>query len=673
MSNDYSYSRGRPPAESISRIADWDINDSIIPRVSNFNLWEEWADGHCRLVYPPNCEEAKRHASGWAMRNTNNHNVHILKKSCLGVLLCSRRCILPSGDTVHLRPAICDKARKKQQGKPCPNRQCHGHLEIMPCRGHCGYPVTHFWRHTEYAIFFQAKGVHDHLRPEAKSTSEARRSFGTSRKIRNFGMILSRDVPFNNKVLSLKNQKQKAAINNGNRKQYLSTQLSQELISENRSINSSGCSCLPYYCVCNNSRLAPVPEPATAILQHQQAAAYPSQQHHHHHHHHHRHHHTNNNNNNILINNNNNSSSSSSSDDDLHHHHQEWATSSGLQNYHVLEQLQSEQPPSSSSSSALGQNMSAVDFGFVTGPQPASAVYCQPMLPTSTSNDDDMYQLQQLDQRTTSGQDTVAVASSGYHKCSPTTVLDLGSGTIHKSPGQCGDNGDVGWQHYQSADYHHPAIAAAVQQHHHHDDHHHHQQQQQQQQQCYQVMQQSCGDGVGYHSGQQQHQQQQQLHYTAVIKTEDGPDALDLMYPMAQDVDYYAQLPSSSADAACLKGNAVGGGMHSDGSSSVVDFIGADGGGGSMPPADVSASHVVDYMVLDPAKLLLANNNFYMDSAYCGGVDGGVEANNDDDDDHHHHHHHHHHHNVPSAAAVAFNDFQLNATDIHSWSQAINQ
>lgn len=84
--------------------------------MSNFNAWEEWADGHSHLVYQPNCEEAKRHTSGWAMRNTNNHNVHILKKSCLGVLLCSRRCILPSGDTVHLRPAICDKARKKQQG-----------------------------------------------------------------------------------------------------------------------------------------------------------------------------------------------------------------------------------------------------------------------------------------------------------------------------------------------------------------------------------------------------------------------------------------------------------------------------------------------------------------------------------------------------------------------------
>lgn len=38
MSNEYSYSRGRPPAESISRIADWDINDSIIPRV-NFDLY----------------------------------------------------------------------------------------------------------------------------------------------------------------------------------------------------------------------------------------------------------------------------------------------------------------------------------------------------------------------------------------------------------------------------------------------------------------------------------------------------------------------------------------------------------------------------------------------------------------------------------------------------------
>ncbi|KAH8376186.1 hypothetical protein KR009_000685, partial [Drosophila setifemur] len=49
-------------------------------------------------------------------------NVSILKKSCLGVLLCSAKCKLPNGASVHLRPAICDKARRKQQGKQCPNR-----------------------------------------------------------------------------------------------------------------------------------------------------------------------------------------------------------------------------------------------------------------------------------------------------------------------------------------------------------------------------------------------------------------------------------------------------------------------------------------------------------------------------------------------------------------------
>lgn len=95
-------------------VSSWKLSST---QVTEFHSWQEWADGHCRFVYPVASEEAKRHASGWAMRNTNNHNVHILKKSCLGVLVCSRRCILPSGDSVHLRPAICDKARKKQTGK----------------------------------------------------------------------------------------------------------------------------------------------------------------------------------------------------------------------------------------------------------------------------------------------------------------------------------------------------------------------------------------------------------------------------------------------------------------------------------------------------------------------------------------------------------------------------
>lgn len=161
----------------------WDINDNLIPKVTHYDEFNEWSDGHRRCVYRANDEQARRHASGWAMRNTNNHNIHILKKSCLGVMVCSKRCVINEqlGTKVHLRPHICDKARKKQQGKQCPNRRCDGNLEILPCRGHCGYPVTHFWRHTSEAIFFQAKGVHDHPRPEPKSSAEARRALAIAK------------------------------------------------------------------------------------------------------------------------------------------------------------------------------------------------------------------------------------------------------------------------------------------------------------------------------------------------------------------------------------------------------------------------------------------------------------------------------------------------------------
>lgn len=167
----------------VMNAAGWDINDNSIPKVTHYDQFNEWADGHCRCVYRTNDEQARRHASGWAMRNTNNHNIHILKKSCLGVMVCSQRCIIDEqlGTRVHLRPHICDKARKKQQGKQCPNRRCDGKLEILPCRGHCGYPVTHFWRHTSEAIFFQAKGVHDHPRPEPKSSAETRRALALAK------------------------------------------------------------------------------------------------------------------------------------------------------------------------------------------------------------------------------------------------------------------------------------------------------------------------------------------------------------------------------------------------------------------------------------------------------------------------------------------------------------
>ena len=93
------------------------MNGPFFLQKFNFDGWEEWPDGHCRYVYPDSCEEAKKHSSGWAMRNTNNHNVNILKKSCLGVLVCTKRCVQKHGKPVTIRPAICDKARKKQQGE----------------------------------------------------------------------------------------------------------------------------------------------------------------------------------------------------------------------------------------------------------------------------------------------------------------------------------------------------------------------------------------------------------------------------------------------------------------------------------------------------------------------------------------------------------------------------
>uniref|UniRef100_A0A1A9W012 GCM domain-containing protein n=1 Tax=Glossina brevipalpis TaxID=37001 RepID=A0A1A9W012_9MUSC len=189
----------------ISRVQiDWDINDSVVPNVTEYDEFQDWANGHCRLVYSASNEDARKHSSGWAMRNTNNHNINILKKSCLGVLLCSDKCKLPNGNNVNLRPAICDKARRKQQGKPCPNRNCSGRLEIRPCRGHCGYPVTHFWRRSGNSIFFQAKGTHDHPKPEAKGSSEARRLLGTGRRVRSLAVLLARDAALNEKLNSLK-------------------------------------------------------------------------------------------------------------------------------------------------------------------------------------------------------------------------------------------------------------------------------------------------------------------------------------------------------------------------------------------------------------------------------------------------------------------------------------
>lgn len=89
----------------------------IVFQPKSFDPFQEWPEGNCRYVYSLDVEDSRRHVSGWAMRNTNNHNAHILKKSCLGVFVCSLDCTMENGEQVHLRPAICDKARRKQMGK----------------------------------------------------------------------------------------------------------------------------------------------------------------------------------------------------------------------------------------------------------------------------------------------------------------------------------------------------------------------------------------------------------------------------------------------------------------------------------------------------------------------------------------------------------------------------
>ncbi|NXX40933.1 GCM1 factor, partial [Tricholaema leucomelas] len=160
--------------DSVSRHG-WDINDVKLPQdVRQIDWFQEWPDSYVKHIYSSEDKNAQRHHSSWAMRNTNNHNSRILKKSCLGVVVCGNDCSTLDGRKIYLRPAICDKARQKQQRKCCPN--CNGPLQLLSCRGHGGYPVTNFWRHEGQFIFFQSKGAHDHPRPETKLEAEARRS-----------------------------------------------------------------------------------------------------------------------------------------------------------------------------------------------------------------------------------------------------------------------------------------------------------------------------------------------------------------------------------------------------------------------------------------------------------------------------------------------------------------
>ena len=77
--------------------------------MKEYDEFQEWVDGSCKVRYSPYSREAQAHISGWAMKYTNNHNKFVLKKTCVGVLLCSKDCTLPNGLKIVVRPAISDK------------------------------------------------------------------------------------------------------------------------------------------------------------------------------------------------------------------------------------------------------------------------------------------------------------------------------------------------------------------------------------------------------------------------------------------------------------------------------------------------------------------------------------------------------------------------------------
>jgi len=70
--------------------------------------------------------------------------------------------------------------------------------------------VTHFWRRSGNAIYFQAKGTHDHPRPEAKGSTEARRLLAGGRRVRSLAVMLARDAALSDKLCSLRTNKRQA-------------------------------------------------------------------------------------------------------------------------------------------------------------------------------------------------------------------------------------------------------------------------------------------------------------------------------------------------------------------------------------------------------------------------------------------------------------------------------
>uniref|UniRef100_A0A1I8F775 GCM domain-containing protein n=1 Tax=Macrostomum lignano TaxID=282301 RepID=A0A1I8F775_9PLAT len=119
-------------------------------------------------------DEAKRHTSGWAMRNTNNHNVSILKKSCLGVLVCRPRLSGPQRQPAGPAAAICDKARRNSAASRA-QRQMRRHPGPSGLPGPLRLPGHAFLAPPERLRLFSSQGAHDHPAPDLKPAEDIRR------------------------------------------------------------------------------------------------------------------------------------------------------------------------------------------------------------------------------------------------------------------------------------------------------------------------------------------------------------------------------------------------------------------------------------------------------------------------------------------------------------------
>nr|CDS32745.1 chorion specific transcription factor GCMb [Hymenolepis microstoma] len=148
-----------PPGSS------WNIDDELLPEPLRYDKIQEWIDGDTKKIF----QEYKVHicdvSGGWVVRDASSENPLLMKKVCMGVLVCSTSCNF-TGSSVGYRPASTEKAFKEQIGRCCPNPACNGVLVHVPCGGYNGTPVIQLWRFYGKRFYFQSMGRHNHARPQ---------------------------------------------------------------------------------------------------------------------------------------------------------------------------------------------------------------------------------------------------------------------------------------------------------------------------------------------------------------------------------------------------------------------------------------------------------------------------------------------------------------------------